>query len=451
MASKILKILFVGLLFHLFLLGILFYIGVPGFVLSLLRFWKEILLFGLFGGVLLNPKLVRTPRLLNGFDFAVLGLLVIGVIYFLFFSPFAEVMVSEFTEFRIYVYLGVIYWIGRSLNVSEEEVFRIFRTFSLAVLLSGVVGLLNHLFFGHGLISLADNYYASFSLTSQFGQTVTTEDLLNILYTPYSQIRDLNGSYLSLGNTLFFANIFFLASYFYKREKRDLQLFLLGSVIIVLTGARAATGVFVLISLFIIAMNFRRPGLSIALMAFFAIFLMAVPGLSEKFSDVMADITNLEGTAGHMGGWNNFLDAFAERPFGYGFGVGERSAATFGTAQLIGGESNMSHVFGNLGIIGGAAWITMVIFSWTRSVQLKRLSRSSSMSILSFTALSVSIGYFIIALTQYLNDNLEAALPIWFLIGWVGIQSYQLKKTRETAVNVLTPEEGDGALILPRS
>ncbi|HTR80550.1 MAG TPA: hypothetical protein VMM58_02900, partial [Bacteroidota bacterium] len=343
MVAKILKVLFVGLLFHLFILGVLYYIGVPSFVLSFLRFWKEMLLVGLFAGVLLNPALVRRQRSLNSFDFAVISLLALGVIYLLFFSPFAEVLVSEFTEFRVYVYVGMIYWIGRSVNLDEDQVLGIFRTFSLAVLFSGVISVINHILFGYGLISLADNYYASFSLTSQFGQTVTTEDLLNLLYTPYSQIRDLNGSYLSLGNTLFFANIFFLVSYYYKRKKRDLQFFFLGSLIIVLTGARAATGVFLLTSLFILAVNFRRPAISVGLIALVALFFMTVPGLSEKFSDMVSDISDLEATAGHVGGWNNFIDAFVNRPLGYGFGVGERSAATFGTTQLIGGESNLSH------------------------------------------------------------------------------------------------------------
>jgi hypothetical protein len=173
--------------------------------------------------------------------------------------------------------------------------------------------------------------------------------------------------------------------------------------------------------------------------SFFALFL-SLPGLFQKFSNAINEILDLESTAGHVGGWNSFIDAFVSRPFGYGFGVSERSAANFGTAQLIGGESNFSHIVGNLGIIGGAVWITIVIFSWVRASRLLSKGTLPEGSILAFTGLFVSLGYFFIALTQYLNDNLEASLPLWFLIGWIGAQRYQSKMFVEN----LAPAQMDG-------
>jgi len=102
-----------------------------------------------------------------------------------------------------------------------------------------------------------------------------------------------------------------------------------------------------------------------------------------------------------------------------------------------------------MGIFGGIAWMAMIIFSWVRSARLNRQSRSAPISILSFTALAVGIGYFVVALTQYLNDNLEASLPIWFLVGWVGIQAYQLKKHREQVAGFLARDRNGSALMLP--
>jgi hypothetical protein len=220
--------------------------------------------------------------------------------------------------------------------------------------------------------------------------------------------------------------MFFLASYYFKKKKQDLFLFLIGTLFIILTGARAATAVSLLTSLFILTFYYRKPVVSIGLLIGFIVLFFNLPGLSEKFSNAFDELMNLESRSGHIGGWNDFLDAFMQNPFGYGFGVGERSAATFGTTLLIGGESNISHILGNMGIPGGALWLTMIIFSWTRSFHLLRITALSETAILSFTTFFVSIGFFLIAFTQYLNDNYEASLPLWLLIGWVGFQSYQL-------------------------
>ena len=425
MSSTILKTLFVGLLFHLFLLGVLNYFGVPTFILSVFRFWKEVLLFALFFAVLIVPNHFRRSPRLNAFDWAVLALASIGIIYFLFFSPYSELMVSKFNELRIYLYICVIYWIGRSIEMNEHDAISIVRVFSSAVLISGILSVLNQLFFGHGLIALADSYSASFSVGSEYVQAVTTEDLINTFYTPYSQIRNLNGSYLSLGNTLLFANVFFLTSHLFQKRKQDLYCFLLGTFILVLTGARAATLICAVISLVILTFHYRKPSLAVGMATGFFLVFVSIPNLVEKFSDAINDIADLEGGGGHIGGWNNFLDAFVERPFGYGFGVSERSAAEFGAAQLIGGESNFSHIAGNLGIFGGLVWLTMLILSWVRASRLQRSAVLPEMSILAFTGLCVSGGYFAISLTQYLNDNLEASLPLWFLIGWVGVKSHR--------------------------
>ena len=427
-------LLIIFLVFYNFFLGLLLSIGMSSQLVDVIKFSKEgmiVLLLCLCGMRIGRWGSIKTNKL----DFSIFGLFALCTIYLMFYSKAPVPDVVKIDEYRIYLYVFAAYWIGRYSYLSAGEMIGVVRAISSVVLISALVSILNQTVLDYGLSGIADVYRTTHSYGAEYHDVLSMQESTAIatLGGFYLRIRNLNSSWLALGNSLVLASFSYLGLYYFYRRRKDFALFSLSVIILVLSGARAAAASMMLVGLGVIMVKLKKPMWSFGILTVGVILVLTVDPLQKAFLLAVANATDVSSVSSsngwsHLAGWYLMIKSFIQNPYGYGFGTSERTHAMLGSELMTGGESNISHFVGNMGFIGGGLWLISEGVVFYIANRTMKYSNIREVKALSFIALFVSITYLLISLTQYLDSAYDVIFPFWFIIGWVSSQDYFYRK-----------------------
>ncbi|HUI31076.1 MAG TPA: hypothetical protein VLX91_12755 [Candidatus Acidoferrales bacterium] len=423
--GKWIRVLVVFLVFYCFILGLLLAVGLPSQYVDAMKFLKEgLILILVFLAALCARRFEN--RGFNLLDWLVLSLWLVCTIYLLRFSPAQVPNVAKLNEYRIYIYVCIAYWIGRYSSISPDEMIRLVKFISFIALVSAIVSVLNLAVFDYAFSNIADLYRMNHTFSAEYGNDVLSLQGLEQTWGGgfYLRIWDLNGSYLDLGNYLVFASCSFLCFFYFSRRRKYLYLSIVCMIILLLTGARAAAATMLLIGLGVVAVRLKKPFLAFGILGIGVVVVATVQTVQDAFVMAVGNALDLSDRAGHIGGWYFMIQSFIANPYGYGFGVGERTASIFGTSRyLTGFDSNPAHFIGNMGFLGGALWLATEIVLLITVNRVRKSDPRIDVRIVAFAAFFIGLNYFLISLTKYIDTSYDVAFPFWILVGWVSARS----------------------------
>jgi len=422
--NKLVNIQLIYLLFYIAIVGniALFHL-LPDSVLKLTIYSKDYL-YIFFLAVGLYRLVLKYPKYINWLDLVFILYMIVNVTYL---SVNHIPMRIKLMELRPIVYMFSAYLAGRILfNPASSKVAKTLRLFlySLAVtcIFSIMIGYLvgNEKFFFH-LWPYVKAYNSIFGADKLKGYR---KFVLVTAGIPFVRLRDLNASFLSLGNSLFIGciTIFAFVTLKIKLTKWDRLLFyfLLFTLLISTSRAAAIAGILSILLIIFVSQKFQRKSSNIIIIggiALIAIFLMY-----ERLYSVYTEIARWDISKAHVGGWYKFCISLISYPFGHGFGY---AGETINRFQHLPPDMGMSGEMMQGTVMAETGYIGLILFSGIFLIAayygyriFKREGRNIWNS-LGLAVFALNFGYYLIGLTKFDTFKFENTFVLFLLNGIV--------------------------------
>ncbi|WP_246539145.1 O-antigen ligase family protein [Litoribacter ruber] len=413
--------------FYTTILSLTYQVTGSPLAVNFFQFQKEIIvLLGLVGFVAYQKNLNDYPWRLHIVD--KLFLAFVGLSFLFMLLPLGEAsFVNRALYFKNLLIPGIVYFIGRNCNFSQEDYKKFFTIVFFIAISAFFVNVFETAIDTH-LQSLTG--YARYMLDIQdieasghFGLTWTfeTSAVTKRLASFFSDPLELASSIL-LGFSA--GLIFFLTS-----DRKD---WLLPTIVmftsfasLLFAASRAAFLAF-FVMIFFIALVFKLYKLILTGAAGLVAFVIYVLFFaSEDFYYFVVDTLTFQSTSsvGHVIEWVLALDSMIAHPLGIGLGMSGNVGAV--DEELRVGGENQFLIYGvQLGWLGMILYILMLYYAVRVSLRVFRQSENVMVARIGFVAAAVKVGMLLPLFTANAEVYAYVAWTSWWMVGH-SVMAYQ--------------------------
>ncbi len=436
-----------GLAFHSLAMAVLFGgLGLSADSVRMVAGWKEIVVAILLVAIVVRAFGGHGPSTSFAWpDLAVGGLIAVAVCFavgqrVLLFAWLPGT--AELLGLRDAAYFMLLYFVGRGTpELARDE--RVLRRLVYLIAFASAVAVVERIFVTPEMLALLGiaSYFqeflgvASMTAGNEFGLPQSYWAVLGGVPFRRAGSIFLSGQGFAVPFLLFFPVV---AAWAFMRERIrwwHVAAFALACIGLLLTVTRMTT-ITALMQLLIFVVLVRRPewtvvGISLAA-GMFVVALFAIPRFPTF---VWETLSWQEGSSrSHLSGWTQGVFAFVERPWGWGLGTADHTAARLGLQPLTG--DNLYLKYGvELGIAGLIFLVAIMVTIGSSGYRLYRLAATAAERRMGMVVLLVMVGIAINGITGVVFNS----VPMAWLSFWLAGAAVTVAQQRSEALN---PERG---------
>lgn len=423
-------------------MSILFKLTESVTIIRLVQPYKEALAIILFiiGGLIILLKLRLKP--IHVLD--ILILMYFGINLLFLFVPQGPDLSSRFYGLRANSFFVILYFLGRTIPLGKNLQKAILFAIILIGALAGIVVLIEITALPKNwpvTVGMMDYLKAFFGVDPRghYGLTWTFETSTGLRrYAAFfSNPLELASSTLITGVAALYV-MFYFPPRSIGRMFGTVSFGLIG-ISLLLAISRASLIAF-FIQIIVVSVWLRKPRLGLffilaGLLGVLSLYLVAKP----EMIDFVWETITFQNTSsqGHLEGWKEGLQSILSFPLGLGLATSGHAGSRIG--GQIGGENQFIIIGVELGILGVALYIAIVLLSILWSLKAYRITEGVAKA-LCFVAAASKFGLLIPSFTANIEIYTFAMFITWWLVGF-SIQQLALLTSQESSQGRLPVKE----------
>ena len=388
--------------------------------IDLLQPWKEIGALIVFSLFLFKSLLTFRVQRFHTLDLLVFLFLALNILYLIL--PWGSSFIIRLQAFRLHIFWFVVYWLGRSVPLSNKAQKLILGSLLGIGILAGLFTIVEVFFLpltwpNHiGLMDYLGTFF-NMSPRGNYGLTWTFETASGIRRRSafFANPLELASSTLLTG-----AAAFYLITHFKSLTRgRIVSLISYGLITLslILAVSRASLIAFfvqlLVMSIWLQKRVYTFLALGSGVVGIIVFLFFSGNSVRQHFVETITFENS--SSQGHLAKWVEGLEAIQANPLGLGLGNSGHTGARFSTQ--VGGENQFIIIGVDLGIIGLVLYATILISAiWYARYAFTKMTGLTKALV--FIAASANLGLLIPTFTSHIETYIFVKYLTWWLVGY---------------------------------